>query len=191
MPPLLQDNIMVSPSSPAHAPHNPLSIRISKQQSKQSIQQVPSSSSQQPRPEYPIKIPPEKQARALELYNTLKLAEYMAENEPATHNDGYLLAPSTARSVKSQTSSKGRGAPSTSASMYDTMTDYGSVVSFDQSPISATEFMSYNGKKVKTRQRKRLTPTGRAKAALVRYLGSCLPCRSRRVPVSHTILPDR
>jgi hypothetical protein len=132
MPPLLQDNIMVSPSSPAHAPHNPLSIRTSKQQSKQSIQQAPSSSSsQQPRPEYPIKIPPEKQARALELYNTLKMAEYMAENEPATHNDGYLLAPSTARSVKSQTSSKGRGAPSTSASMYDTMTDYGSVVSFD------------------------------------------------------------
>jgi hypothetical protein len=181
---------MVSPSSPAHAPHNPLSIRTSKQQSKQSIQQAPSSSSsQQPRPEYPIKIPPEKQARALELYNTLKMAEYMAENEPATHNDGYLLAPSTARSVKSQTSSKGRGAPSTSASLYDAMTDYGSVVSFDQSPdISTTEFMSYNGKKVKTRQRKRLTPTARAKAALVRYLGSCLPCRNRRVPVSNTLL---
>src|ERR1022692_4268028 len=101
MPPLLQDNIMVSPSSPAaHTPHNSLSIRTSKQQSKQPIQQAPSSSSsQQPRPEYPIKIPPEKQAKALELYNTLKLAEYMAENEPATHNDGYLLAPSTARSV--------------------------------------------------------------------------------------------
>lgn len=183
---------MVSPSSPAHAPHNPLSIRTSKQQSKQSIQQAPSSSSsQQPRPEYPIKIPPEKQARALELYNTLKLAEYMAENEPATHNDGYLLAPSTARSVKSQTSSKGRGAPSTSASLYDAMTDYGSVVSFDQSLISTTEFMAYNGKKVKTRQRKRLGPTARAKAALVRYLGSCLPCRNRRVPVSNTLPLDR
>jgi hypothetical protein len=174
------------PSSP---PHNPLSIRTAKQHSKQPIQQAPSSSSsQQPYPEYPIKIPLEKQPKALELYITLKLAEMLAQSEPATHNDGYLLAPSTARSVRSQTSSKGHGAPSTSASAYDGMTDYGSVVSFDQSPTSTTEFTSFTGKKVKTRKRKRLTPTARAKAALVRYLGSCMPCRNRRVPVSNIFL---
>jgi hypothetical protein len=180
------DNIM---SPPPSSPHNPLSIRTAKQHGKQPIQQaLSSSSSQQPYPEYPIKIPLEKQPKALDLYNILKLAEMLAQNEPATHNDGYLLAPSTARSVRSQTSSKGHGAPSTSASAYDAMTDYGSVVSFDQSPTSTTEFTSFTGKKVKTRRRKRLTPTARAKAALVRYLGSCMPCRNRRVPVSNIFL---
>ena len=181
---------MASPQSP---PHNPLSIRTAKK-SRQSIQQAPStSSSQPPYPEYPLKIPPEKQAKAVELYNSYMLADLLAQNDTVTHNDGYLLptGQSTARSVTSQASSKHRGAPSTSASTYDAMTDYGSVVSFNQSPTSATELTSFDGKKVRTRKRKRLTPKARAKAALVRYLGSCQPCRSRRVPVSNAFLYNR
>jgi hypothetical protein len=169
---------MAPPLSPP-PPQNPLSIRPAKQQ--------------RPYPEYPIKIPPEKQGKALELYNTLKLAEMLAQNDTATHNDGYLLAPgpSTARSVTSQTSSRHNGAQSTSASAYDGTTDFGgSVVSFDQSPPSTIEFTAFTGKKVKPRKRKRLGPTARAKAALVRYLGSCWPCRSRRVPVSNILVDD-
>lgn len=147
---------------------------------------------QQPYPEYPIKIPPDKQGKALELYITLKLAELLAQNDPATHNDGYLLAPgpSTAHSVTSRTSSHRNGAPSTSASAYEGTTDFGgSVVSFDQNAPSMIEFTAYTGKKVKPRKRKRLNPTARAKAALVRYLGSCWPCRQRRVPVSTMPFP--
>lgn len=184
--------------APAPSPHSHLPIRTAKQPGKQSIQQAPSSSSsQQAYPEYPIKIPPEKQEKALELYVALKLEEVLAQNDMATdsaHRDGYHLTapgPSTARSVRSQTSSKGRIALSTSASAYDAMTDYGSVVSFNQqSPTSATELTSFDGRRVRTRKRNKLSPTARAKAALVRYLGSCPPCRARRVPVSMILLLD-
>jgi hypothetical protein len=182
MPPLMP-NMAPQISSP-----HDLSIRTAKH-GKQSIQQAPTSASQPPFQEYPIKIPPEKQTKAVELYTHFIMADLLAQNDTVTLNDGYLLptGPPTARSVTSQTSSKHRGAPSTSASTYDA-TDYGSVVSFNQSPTSATELTSYDGKKVKTRTRKRLNPKARAKAALVRYLGSCQPCRSRRVPVSNAFL---
>jgi hypothetical protein len=190
MPPFMD---MIPPSSP----HNPLTIRPAKQQGQQTqqIQQAPSSSSsQQPHPEYPIRIPPDKQPRALELYINFKLEEVLAQSPTASNHDGYHLGvpgPSTAHSVTSQGSSKRRGAPSTSASLCD-QTDYSSVVSFDPSTSSAKakEFVSYDGKKVKTRTRKKLSPRARAKAALVRYLGSCPPCRSRRVPVSNMSLID-
>jgi hypothetical protein len=179
---------MVPP--PPSSPHNSFPIRTAKQQGKQPIQQAPSSSSsQQPYPDYPIRIPPDKQAKALDLYLKFKLEEVLAQSPTASHHDGYHLdvpGPSTARSVSSRGSSKRRGAPSTTASACDGVTDYSSVVSFDLSPSSAKpkEFVAYDGKKVKTRTRKKLDPTTRAKAALVRYLGSCPPCRSRRVPVS-------
>lgn len=180
MPPFLDPS-----SSP---PHNSLPIRTAKKHGKQSIQQAPSSSSsQQQHPDYPIRIPLAKQQKALDLYNTFKLEELLAQSATASDHDGYHLdvpGPSTARSVISQGSSKHRGAPSTSASQYDAVTDYSSVVSFDQSPSSAKAegFIAFDGKKVRTRTRKKLTPTARAKAALVRYLGSCWPCRNRRVP---------
>jgi hypothetical protein len=185
---------MMNMAPPSPPPHNSLTIRTAKQQGKQPIQQAPSSSSsQQPYPDYPIRIPPDKQPKALDLYRKLKLQEMLAQSPTASNHDGYHLdvpGPSTAHSVTSHGSSKRRGAPSTAASMCDAVTDYSSVVSFDLSTTSAKpkEFVAYDGKKVKTRTRKKLDPTARAKAALVRYLGSCSPCRSRRVPVSKYFL---
>jgi hypothetical protein len=181
--------------APPSPPQNPLAIRTAKQQAQQIHQAPSSSSSQQPYLEYPIRIPPDKRPRALELYVNYKLEEMLAQNFTASDIDGYHLGvpgASTAHSVTSQGSSKRRGAPSTVASQGDGLTDYSSVVSFDQSPSSGKdkEFLSYDGKKVRTRTRKKLTPTARAKAALVRYLGSCPPCRSRRVPVSNMFLID-
>jgi hypothetical protein len=53
------------------------------------------------------------------------------------------------------------------------------------SVVSSNELESFDGKKVKQRRRKRLNPVARGKAALIRYLGSCWPCRSKRIPVSN------
>jgi len=111
----------------------------------------------------------------------------------ASHRGGYHLTvpgPPTAHSVASFTSSK----YSIATSAYDAITDLSSVVSFedeDEPTLAAVknegELRSFDGKKVKHRQRKRLSPVARAKAALVRHLGSCWVCRSRRVncPLEH------
>jgi hypothetical protein len=88
-------------------------------------------------------------------------------------HDGYLLSPpgSSSSRVESVASLEG--------------IKHRSVVSFGQSPEEGTPLTpptSFSGKKVNPRTRKRLSPAARAKAALVRYLGSCQPCRVRRVP---------
>ena len=98
-----------------------------------------------------------------------------------THSE-HLTVTTTAHSVTSQTSSKLCRAPSASASDYDGVTDYSSVVSFDQSPTFATGFTSHDGKRVKTSLRKRFSPiagaTARAARAAVRSLGVCRLCPS-------------
>jgi hypothetical protein len=130
---------LVIDMAPPSRPKSPLTIGTTKQRGRQSIQRTPSSSSSEHTySDYPIRIPPEKQAKALDLYINLKMEEPLAQSSTASQHDGYLLAPglSTTRSV-SQTSSKRRGAPSTSVSAYDQVTDYSSVVSFDLSPTSA------------------------------------------------------
>lgn len=136
--------------------------------------------------EYPVRIPPEKLQKALQLYNAFK-QEMFVQNSPSTNSDFYLVAPrpSTFHSIVTGTPFTKRVA-SISESAYDGVTDCCSVVSFDQSPLSALKLTSFDGKKVRTR--KRLTPTARAEAALVRYLGACQKCRSRRVPVSNIFL---
>ncbi|KAH7390134.1 hypothetical protein BKA64DRAFT_115298 [Cadophora sp. MPI-SDFR-AT-0126] len=174
-----------------------LSIRTANHVTPPAIRQATPPS--QPYPIYPLPIPKEKEERALELYiqycdAQLKEKVENSQIEPqstASHRGGYHLAvpgPSTAHSVAS--SSK----YSRTTSAYDAITDLSSVVSFDDEdePTSAAvkmegELMSYNGKIIRTRRRKKLSPVARAKAALVRYLGSCWVCRSRRekCPLEH------
>lgn len=132
-------------------------------------------SSQHPYPEYPIVIPPEKLTKALALYNAFKLEEHLAGHN--AHRGAYLI-PSVSGSSRDSNHSL-----SPSLEEVSRQTDYGSVVSFSQSPQKVKpELTTFDGKVVKARQRKRLSPMARAKAALIRYLGSCQPCRNRRMP---------
>jgi len=117
---------------------------------------------------YPIPIPPEKQERALELYNKYILANL------AEHIDS---SPAATTYTTLQKPSQDGGGPSTK----DSVIDDSSVVSFEFS-ANSNEFVS--GKKPKVRTRKALSPPARAKAAIIRYLGSCTSCRNRRVKVS-------
>jgi len=192
---------MPKPRSPSPPPPPVrLTIRTALQPTQPPIQQAQvSSPSQQGHPSYPIPIPPEKQDKALKLYIAYKFQETLAASsqlEPPSaisYNDGYHLSvpgPSVAHSVTSQNSSTPYRAASVTTSNYDGVTDLSSVVSFeDESPSSAKartqgKLVAFDGKEVRQRTRKRLTPVTRAKAALVRWLGSCLVCRSRRVKVS-------
>ena len=164
------------------------------------VQQGLSSSPPQqtlPYPIYPIPIPSEKLPKALKLYTRYRLEEGLAQRvqQPGQTYGGSLLSPATAQSITSRTSSR-RYTPSVSTSAYEGVTDLSSLVSFngEESPSSATanggtELMTFDGKKIKQRTRKPLSPTAKAKAALIRYLESCWVCRSRRVPVSLTFLP--
>ncbi|PBP26696.1 hypothetical protein BUE80_DR002442, partial [Diplocarpon rosae] len=123
-------------------------------------------------------------ARALDLYIAYcdavlkeKVENSEVESRPAiSHRDGYHLSapqPPTAQSVTSYTSSK----CSLANSGYENVTDLSSVVSFDDedepNPAAAKvegELMSFDGKKVRQRRRKKLDPVARAKAALIRHL---------------------
>ena len=140
---------------------------------------------------YPIPIPKEKLSRAIDLFARYRYAKGLdqrsRDNKP-THADT-LLNPGAAQSVTSRSSRV--YTPSVSTSAYDGLTDISSLVSFtgEESILSgkgngSTELIAYNGKRVKQRVRKRLSPIAKAKAALIRHLGSCPTCHSRRVPVS-------
>jgi ubiquitin C-terminal hydrolase len=170
-------------SRPLLSPSPPPRIQTTKQQAKP-LQHAPSSSSQQPYTVYPIPIPPDKHAKALELYRKYKFEEVLSQSDRARHhNSNYQYIPeppTTLSTVASQASLKRRVEPSTLDSGY-----YSSVVSSDQIPSYAASV--YDGKKVHTRKRRKLGPTAGAKAALVRYLGSCAPCRTRRVAVSYFV----
>ncbi|EPE26932.1 hypothetical protein GLAREA_02846 [Glarea lozoyensis ATCC 20868] len=156
-----------------------------------------SASSDVPTPHYPLPIPPEKQERALKLYTDYQSAELeeglvQRGNDPVSAIDGYLSVPghSVTMSTSSVGSPRHRNTPSVST--YDP-TEMSSVMSFepDESPSSATleqkELKTYHGQTVKQRSRKRLAPKAKAKAALIRYLGSCPACRKRAVscPLEH------
>ncbi|TAQ88466.1 hypothetical protein B7494_g3177 [Chlorociboria aeruginascens] len=191
-----QTSHLVRPKSPRR------SQPFRQSSSPSAIQPATSSSSSQAssNPSYPIPIPPEKEANALKLYIRYRYEEGLAQRiaEPATtylgFNNGsqYLSLPGA--STASQTSSRGKTAPSITDSNYEAITDFSSVISFEDnenpSPTKTetkVELRSYDGKKVKQRVRRPLSPRAKAKAALIRYLGSCVICRSRNVscPLDH------
>jgi hypothetical protein len=186
--------------TPTRVPsQQPLPIRNSMppgQSVRQPTQSSPPSQQQQqqpPYPNYPIAIPPEKFDRAVTLFGKLRLAEGLAQRaqEPApTYGGSRLDIPG--RSGPPSIASSGPHTPSATTSNYGGggTTDMSSVVSFEdnESPSSvtanaSTELISYDGRRVRHRTRRILSPTGKAKAALIRHLGSCWVCRSRRVQV--------
>jgi hypothetical protein len=129
---------------------------------------------------YPKPIPPEKLDKAVRLYRRYKLKEGL---------DRLGSTPETAHSTASRTSIS--NAPSVSTSAGDRGTDVSSVMSFPVkgSPSSSTsnakgELITYDGKKCKVRRRRPFNDKDRAKAALIRELGSCSVCRKSKTPVS-------
>lgn len=115
---------------------------------------------------YPLPIPPEKIEKALVLY-TLYLNQITMNTAPGP-------APSANVHISFSTRSEQRG-----TSISDAISAYSklsSITTFDE----GTGEMN----RLPVRVRRKLSPTVRAKAGLIRYLGSCAPCRSRRIPVS-------
>jgi len=169
-----------SSQTPSRAPPpQDLSIRTTSTLGQTATQQTPSPPNQQrPYPVYPLPIAPEKFERAVILFEKYSLAEGLAQREP-----NRLEPPRRGERPQSVSShgSSDQHTPSTR--------NGGTVVSFGEggSPSSAaanasSELTSYDGRKVKTRTRRPLSPVARARAALIRHLGSCWVCRSRRVP---------
>ncbi|KAH6712444.1 hypothetical protein BKA61DRAFT_736846 [Leptodontidium sp. MPI-SDFR-AT-0119] len=128
---------------------------------------------QQPYPVYPLPISQEKLPKALQLWNQYQLAK--ALEVPVKLNSTSLeelLTSSSGSTLSLSESSRDIVSNSTSSDVQE----YG--------PESLT---SFDGKFIKQRIRKRLSPVARAKAALARHFGSCWVCRSRRVkcPLEH------
>ena len=127
-------------------------------------------------PLMPKPIPPDKLAHALELYTKCLLACHT--HTPPESSSSRYLGSTTAPSECSQAS---QNDPAPEALL--------SFSGSNLSPVSTTpkgkpiELVAYDGTIVKTRSRKRLTPKARAKAALIRYLGSCESCHGRSVSV--------
>jgi hypothetical protein len=114
-----------------------------------------------PYPLYPIPIPPDKFTKALQLYRTYRLADALSRSqlEPQSRtnfHDGFHLGISI---------------------------DEPESLSSTKVEVDAELLLSNEGK-VKQRARRKLSPATKAKSALIRYLGSCWVCRSRRVAVS-------
>lgn len=181
-----QSPLPETPSRPSS--RQPLSIRTATSPNQSS---PPAQQPQQPYPTYPLPIPPEKFDRAVVLFGRLRLEEGLQQREQQRHSQSHLRPlqqHGRSHSVASHTSS-GQHSPSGVTSNFGATTE--SVVSFDgkASPSSATAnassgLVAYDGSVVRPRTRRALSPVAKAKAALIRHLGSCWVCRSRRVPVS-------
>jgi len=130
------------------------------------------SRSQRELPSYPVAIPAEKISRALELYK-----QYKATELPLHSRYNLSLEVSTRRNTP-----KDFGSISSSRADKPNSPDanWSSVVFFGaDDECRDRTFIGSTGKTLRTRRH--LTPTAKAKAALVRYLGACQKCLSRRV----------
>jgi hypothetical protein len=178
------------PPSP-HPPHSlqqSLSIRTTPQATQHGTSLSP------PRPDSPLPIPSDKHAKTRKLHRTY-LLEVELENrkgEPQS-STGYLDVPNPlpAGSVASHTSSTHNRAASIPASTHEGYTDLSSVLSSDgDETLSANikaegELISLDGRPVpRTRIRSKLSSVARAKAELMRHLGSCKLCDNQKVTVS-------
>ncbi|KAG9237958.1 hypothetical protein BJ875DRAFT_480883 [Amylocarpus encephaloides] len=160
-------------------------------------QAAPASQFELHSPGHPPRIPPEKLEKALGLYAKYLAAELkegldqrQLEQRSAIHGFLEVPGPSAPLSPSSHASSRHRKSHSLASAPYDAPTEISSVMSFDDetaSPASNTGYKAYNGKIIKQRSRKPLNPKAKAKAALVRYLGSCAACKKRAVscPLEH------
>jgi hypothetical protein len=126
----------------------------------------------QPYENYPIPIPPLKLKRAVRLYIRYKLEEGLAQQcqeHGPTHNDNRL----SPGGVPSFTSPSSR--------LHTPFTDEDGT---SEVKIIINSELIYDSRMFKKHTRTPLPPIARARAALIRCLGSCSSCRSRRVAVS-------
>jgi hypothetical protein len=183
---------LLPPSASNPQPARPaLSIKSTVASGQRGQRGPPPPSPTTPTSVYPIPIPPSKFSKAVKLYTRYVLAEGLAQRHGPAAADP-LLSPEAAQSATSR--SPRMYTPSVSTSAYDGMTDISSVLSFNGEEASSgqgndsSELIAYTGERVKQRVRKPLSPTAKAKAALIRCLRSCASCHYRRVPVS-TLAP--
>jgi hypothetical protein len=131
---------------------------------------------------YPIPIPIAKQARALQLYKAYLLADraIRATQSPAvgkSHDRYHLQVPGGAP-IQSATTLRGSSKidkPGLVDTSYLDAADSFSILSFDDTQLKQT---------VKPHRRSKLVGPAREKDALIRWLGACWACRSRKVAVS-------
>ncbi|KAH8594116.1 hypothetical protein B0O99DRAFT_189002 [Bisporella sp. PMI_857] len=140
-----------------------------------------------------------KAAHLYHLYKKACLLEQSQQSQTQIYAAGqiYVPPPATSRSAPSRPSK--HYSASVSASIFGGSvfggTDPSSVIDFtgDGSPDSAIgkEGKSvYDGKLVKERRRRNLTPKEKAKAALIRHLKACKSCKERSVGVSQLSIPS-
>lgn len=138
---------------------------------------------------YPIPIPPSKYSRALQLYTRYIYEDGLAQHHtfgpgppPTTFGPFSNSVPVYPGSSRSSRSSQQHSPISTAT--YDSLTDISSVVSLtkDEPKPSGQDNDSSNlvYRPTRMRIRERLAPVATAKVALLRCLGSCSSCRSRR-----------
>jgi hypothetical protein len=92
MPPLFPDMISMREFPPPPHTHDSLTVRSSGKDptTLPTGQEIASSPALDP--EYPIRIPPEKLSKAIELYTTFVLAQTLKKDDNVSH-DGYILSP--------------------------------------------------------------------------------------------------
>jgi hypothetical protein len=123
------------------------------------------------RTRYPLPISPKKLERASQLYSLYRKAEL---DETAGVGEAVILAEPSLFKNRIEP-------PPGQASSIDS-----TIPSFDEDLGAWTDAKSVvpDSKIGRPRRRRRLLPKERAKAALIRYLGSCSECRQRAVSVS-------
>ncbi|RFU26391.1 hypothetical protein B7463_g9941, partial [Scytalidium lignicola] len=135
---------------------------------------------------YKKPIPPAKEDKALRLFYNYRQEEGLAQRD----RDAQSSSGSSHLGIPGSMPSHGCKALSVSTSSID-IGDLYSVMSFTEtdSQVSGNgrEHIAFNGQKVKRRTRRKLTPLAKAKAALIRYLGSCPNCKAHAIscPLDH------
>ncbi|KAF7935575.1 hypothetical protein BELL_0155g00050 [Botrytis elliptica] len=137
-------------------------------------------------------IPPEKFQSALKLYSEFRMKEGLAQRSP----DPNATSPSSIVSfgAPGPLTNASRSSQSKTVHSFDAApSDWSSVISFDTSSQHSVKSgaknkaISYKGKAVSQRKRKRFPPVPKAETALIRHLGACGKCRGRNVkcPLEH------
>jgi hypothetical protein len=136
-------------------------------------------------------IPSSRVQKAADLYKDFLMKEGLAQRSPDTSaispspsSTGSYLQPYLRPPYSPSQSSRGQ----TQHSYNDAVTDISSVMSFDsqssRKPKRKNESISFSGHAVTHRTRKKFDPVGKAKTALIRYLGACAVCKNKGIAVS-------
>ena len=137
-------------------------------------------------------VPANKLQHASKLYSEFRMKEGLAQRSPypnatSPSSIGSFGAPGLPGIAGPLTNESRSSRGNTAASTFDALTELSSVISFDSQSSARSgrrnEAFSYQGNAVTQRTRKKFDPVGKAKTALIRYLGACQHCKNRNVPV--------